>query len=258
MRWFDLFKQKKSTGLIPQPVDNRDYEYIPKKVASSNDGIDLRWAFPKVTQQGSWNSCAAHAVCALLDYSLKYKKQFTSWDVNTSEVYLWYYARKRLGEEKQNTGTILRDYFKVLNENGFSTENRWSYSNNVYEEPSIVAMINAEIHKKYLVQLKGYYAFTPGKLLHSKLKNALDNGYPVVFGMPVDDDYMKLRGDGYVSEIKDSANYHAQIIVGYKQMDAVRYYIVRNSWGSTWGDNGYSYVEDTIIGEKGFDFWTLM
>jgi hypothetical protein len=116
-----LFKKDKSTGLIPQVKDKRDYLYIPKKIVGESkfEGVDLRPLFPKVTNQNGYQSCTYHAVCALLDYSLKYKKLYASWDMNTSEAYLWYFGRQRLGKEDKNTGTVLRDAFKVILDKGF-------------------------------------------------------------------------------------------------------------------------------------------
>jgi hypothetical protein len=35
---------------------------------------------------------------------------------------------------------------------------------------------------------------------------------------------------------------HAVIVVGYNTSTAVPYWIVKNTWGTTWGDKGYMYI----------------
>ena len=32
---------------------------------------------------------------------------------------------------------------------------------------------------------------------------------------------------------------HAVLVVGYGQQDGLEYFLVKNSWGTDWGENGY-------------------
>lgn len=78
------------------------------------------------------------------------------------------------------------------------------------------------------------------------IKLALTNGYPVVTGLPVgslaDYNFRRLK---YYRQTNNLSNIgHAITIVGYdidRELQQT-YFIIANSWGSEWGDNGYFYM----------------
>ncbi|XP_061621722.1 pro-cathepsin H [Phyllopteryx taeniolatus] len=70
---------------------------------------------------------------------------------------------------------------------------------------------------------------------------------PVTFGFEVTDDFMQYKDGVYTSTLcknkADSVN-HAVLAVGYGVDDgATPYWIVKNSWGATWGTDGYFLIE---------------
>lgn len=71
----------------------------------------------------------------------------------------------------------------------------------------------------------------------------LFNNGPILARIDVDDNWMdakKLKGklNKYNDKIHDSNSGHAIALVGYTSDT----FIVRNSWGSGWGDKGYGYL----------------
>lgn len=95
------------------------------------------------------------------------------------------------------------------------------------------------------------------------MKGCLASGYPFVLGFTV---YDAFEGDDVAkSGVLNLPDYstekplggHAVLAVGYD--DASQRFIIRNSWGSNWGQSGYftmpyAYLLDENLSD---DFWTI-
>lgn len=69
---------------------------------------------------------------------------------------------------------------------------------------------------------------------------------PVSFAFEVTEDFMMYKSGVYSSnschKTPDKVN-HAVLAVGYGEQNGLLYWIVKNSWGSNWGNNGYFLIE---------------
>jgi len=91
------------------------------------------------------------------------------------------------------------------------------------------------------------------------------DGYPIVFGINVYDSFESddVSKTGIVplpdKDKEKCLGGHAILIVGFKEIDNKNYFIVRNSWGTEWGDNGYCYMPfEYVLNEKlAEDFWSI-
>ena len=81
-----------------------------------------------------------------------------------------------------------------------------------------------------------------------EVKAQLNAGYPVMTGVTVDEGFMKA-GPDYVWKEQDgeSKGAHAIVLVGYD--DDKHAFKLINSWGSTWGDRGYGWIDYTYFGQ---------
>ncbi|MBP7283039.1 MAG: C1 family peptidase [Leptospiraceae bacterium] len=73
------------------------------------------------------------------------------------------------------------------------------------------------------------------------LKKLLTKGIPVEFGMNTGEAFSTISRDGILRQAEAPSGKHGRhsmLIVGY----IGNYYIVKNSWGSAWGDKGYCYI----------------
>ncbi len=112
------------------------------------------------------------------------------------------------------------------------------------------------------VQFKKYKAkyFYPLLTINQIKKDIMKNG-PVETGFLVFDDFYFYRG-GIYTKTKGAKleGAHAVKIVGWGKEDGVDYWIVANSWGSSWGERGYfrikfreCFFENVITGKPQFD-----
>lgn len=94
----------------------------------------------------------------------------------------------------------------------------------------------------------------------SAIKNALVNG-PLVTTFDVYNDFFSYTGGIYEYATGSLAGGHAVLLVGYADDDTVDgggYFIVKNSWGSGWGEGGYFRIAYSQIGSPvGFGEYTI-
>jgi cathepsin B len=72
-----------------------------------------------------------------------------------------------------------------------------------------------------------------------KIKESLVKDGPVETGFQVYEDFMNYKSGVYSHSTGKLLGGHAVKIVGYGVEDGVAYWTVANSWGPTWGENGY-------------------
>jgi RHS repeat-associated protein len=84
------------------------------------------------------------------------------------------------------------------------------------------------------------------------IKGALYNRGPLVVLMAVQSDFLFYSSGIYSHSSGEFEGYHAALVVGYD--DTEQYFIVKSSWGTEWGEDGYfriAYSEissDTVFG----------
>jgi C1A family cysteine protease len=96
----------------------------------------------------------------------------------------------------------------------------------------------------------------------NQMKGCLASGYPFVFGFTVYESFenQQVAQTGHApmpTPNEQVLGGHAVMAVGYE--DAHHWFIVRNSWGTGWGMQGYftlpyAYLLDTNLSS---DFWTI-
>ncbi|AET67679.1 cysteine protease [Desulfosporosinus orientis DSM 765] len=233
--------------------DERDYLYarlpIRKDLPSE---IDLRSGCSPVVDQGELGSCTANAIGSGLREYLEIKNMQTN--VPLSRLFLYYHERLLEGTVDEDSGAEIRDGIKVLKKLGICSEALWPYEVSQFTvAPSAEAETEAGRFKIDSYQrLRTIY----------DVQRCLAEGYPVVMGMSVYESFEsdRVAQSGIVPSPRAGEEVlggHAMLIVGYKKMGLRQCFIVRNSWGESWGDKGYCYIPAKFINNGIiFDLWT--
>ncbi len=98
---------------------------------------------------------------------------------------------------------------------------------------------------------KKYYA--SNFYLFSSLQQIKENIFskgPIEAGFEVYADFMNYKSGIYVRHSDELLGGHAVKTVGWGTLNGVNYWVVQNSWGPSWGENGYFRIK---IGECGFE-----
>jgi C1A family cysteine protease len=240
-------------GWKPDLPDRRDHVY-KKSIPSLPPVVDLRTFCPPVYDQGQLGSCTANALSAAIEFlDLKDKKT----PIMFSRLFIYYNERKLEGTVRYDSGAAIRDGVKTLFSLGVCPESMWPYIISRFtKKPSLSCYAAASPHK-----IADSLSYTRLNTVDD-MRTQLSLGYPFVFGFTV---YESFEGSyvaqtGIVDMPKSGEQVlggHAVLCVGYD--DTQKRFLVRNSWGATWGMTGhftipYDYLADRNLSD---DFWTI-
>ena len=206
----------------------QDIEPTPY-VVSNSDGIDwrTRGAVTDVKDQGNCGSCwsfsttgaleGAHFIASgdLVSYS---EMQFVNCDFGIT---------KNLG----CNGGLMDKAFTYAETNAITTEEAYPYT------PKKSSCDTSKLSGAALLVTKFVDVAVNDP---AALKAQLDQG-PVSVAIEADKLVFQSYKSGVISGTKCGTNLdHGVLAVGYgTDSSGVEYYIVKNSWGPSWGDNGY-------------------
>lgn len=214
--------------------------------------VDLRPECPAVYDQGDLGSCTANATGGLAEF-LEMKEKHAAFV--PSRLFIYYNERVLEGTVSSDSGASLSDGMQVLSQLGAPHESLWWYNINKFTvKPSAKVYADAAKHK----------VANPSRVDNTNLnamKAALSTGYPVVGGFTVYESFesQQVANTGVVPMPKASEQVlggHAIMVVGYD--DSHNWFIVRNSWGASWGAAGYFYMPYLYFTNANYadDFWT--
>jgi len=204
------------------------------KSPTSVKSVDLRSDFTQVKDQGDTGQCSVYACVAIYEYIVK---KATHRGLDLSEGFV-YENLVRTGDVGEGGGASFYDAIKSMMGQGVCLEDLYSGG-----EPSGEAVADAGTRK--IIEAKNV------KIRLDDLKTALAMGYPVAVSLKIGEDF---GADGSIISLPscslDECGHHALVLCGYSDED--RLFVVRNSWGTEFGEGGYCYIPYRYVTKPGY------
>lgn len=272
--------KKKGMGWLPDMPDLRDLTVetgkikpiinklgIEKPTQSIPSSMDLKKYCSPVEDQGKLGSCTANAGVGMLEY---FERKAYGKHIDASRLFL-YKATRNLMQQTGDTGAFLRTTMNALVLFGVLPEKFYPYNIEEFDnEPPAFCYAYAQNY-----QALKYINLDPPETqkdeLLLRIKTNLAAGLTSMFGFTVYNSIWNAK-DGKIpfpcGKEKVEGG-HAIMAVGYdnnlqienpncdkKTTGAL---LIRNSWGTKWGDEGYGWLPYEYV-LKGLtqDWWTLL
>lgn len=276
------------TGWLPPMPDLRDYTVanagvsaMAKSLNIGSDGaaltaipvaIDLRnWCSP-IENQGGLGSCTANAAVGVVEY---FERRAFGNHIEGSRLFV-YKTTRNLMRVVGDTGAWLRNTMGALALCGVPDEQFWRYTDTTpafdAEPTSFVYAVadNYESIKYFCHDPSG--TTVSGATVLASVKSYLAAGIPSMFGFYGFGSFDSSDVSGgipYPCPGEQAQWGHAIVAVGYDDAKKIKNtqcnktttgaLRIRNSWGTTWGEQGYGWMPyDYVTSKLALDFWSLL
>lgn len=223
-------------------------DLAPTLVQVSPGDVDLR-RYCTESNQFNIGSCAGNATADSIELLNAIEEEMKAiaagvappLPLQLSRLFVYAMARGMMDDDgdgqadiDKDDGTFIRLCFEILSRYGICDEIVWPYdTTKVFTVPSFKAIRQATAHR-----IHSYYRIKQtGDDRLWAVRSALRANHPVVFATLVNASFMQWRGK--LTPIGkpngETKGGHAMLIVGLLG----DHFIVKNSWGTGWGDGGY-------------------
>jgi C1A family cysteine protease len=232
--------------------------------------VDLRAWCPPIENQENIGSCTAHAGVGMIEF---YERKAFGTHLDASRLFLYKVTRNLLGWTG-DTGAYLRSTMGAMALFGVPPEKYWLYNVANFEaEPTSFLYALAQSFQAVNYYRLDPVGITPANLL-VQIKTNLAANLPSMFGFTVYDSISQANGLGkgkipFPCPSDKVAGGHAIMAVGYDDTIIIKNanygttttgaLLIRNSWGTGWGEAGYGWLPyDYVLRGLAVDWWTLI
>jgi len=238
--------KNKMFNVVPSPVDERDYLLSTDVITASvelQEGQEF-WAGGKdayvIRDQKNTNMCGAFTLSSMQQ---KYHFEQTNENREFSKAFL--YGNRFDAREYTGEGVYAREIIKDAKDSGICFMEDFPLVGTTQECIDGFLALDESV-KTYAKQhrLETYYRLD--NLNKQSLVDTLVTfNKPLMFAMLIYPSIASSYDDGIMGNIlpdEELIGGHMVIAVGLKKINGIMYWIIQNSWGTQYGDNGFFYM----------------
>ena len=194
-----------------------------------------------VKNQGGWGTCYQNALTSTIESLMQQAGHAIA---PLSRLQSYYDTRELQGTLGSDSGSIGYMVLAAAQGSGIAPESMWGYSSDhLYSKAP--TQVYAAASQMQVATFRSIYNFTSAEVQRDNVLEYLSQGKSVIAGFHIRQYFYDEHGplsqqnsDG----LGDRLGGHAVQIVGYDASIDGGSYIVKNSWGTGWGDNGYGTI----------------
>ena len=236
-------------GCIPDVLTTpyTTFAMSPLSGAGVQDEISIKQFFKDISDQYTVGSCVANATADACESQLVRKSNLDpSKTPDLSRLFIYWNARNLMNPPAAtiDKGTQIYLAFDSIMRYGVPKEVTWVYDTaKVNTRPDWLSYREALQNK-----IKAYYRIeATGNDRVLQVIKALTSGCPVVFGTSVATSFFGVKGEVINLPSDSFIGRHAMCITGWSASKQA--FEVRNSWGLSFGVNGYCWMSKNYIAE---------
>lgn len=260
MTFANRLRGRRGFGWLKDETDTRDQRFAALALPSIGlpDSFSLRPLVPAVLDQGSTNSCVAHATCSAYQLARRFRGDHAP--PLPSRQFVYWHSRAMHGHQREDGGTYPRSAIKALVSFGAPPETVHPFAGGagINRRPPWSAD-RAGHDTKGPEQY--FRIFDTGSARVDACRAALAAGHPLIFGTAVGKSFLESGGAPVIDKptVSDPiAGRHAMCIVGYRHAPGGTEFEILNSWSAGWKDMGFCFITESYLNwYETSDIWAL-